>query len=78
MRDREPQGRRSESSDSGQTGVGSTLKRSKAYERMNPVCASGLGDGDGRKKPALAVRNGEREREWETRWTHFFGHISTL
>jgi len=65
-RDREPQGRRFESSDSGQTGDGSTLERNEAYERMNPVCASEQGDGDSRKKPARPVRNGEAEREWGT------------
>jgi len=44
-RDREPQGRRLRLSGLGQTGDGSTLKRSEAYERMNPVCASEPGDG---------------------------------
>jgi len=44
-RDREPQGRRLRFSDLGQTGDGSTVKRSEAYERMNPVCASEQGDG---------------------------------
>jgi len=63
MRDREPQGRRLESSDSGRTEESSTLKRTEAYERMNPVCASDPGDGSRRKEPALAVRNGEYARE---------------
>jgi len=65
-RDRELQGRRFESSDSRQTEEGSTLKRTKAYERMNPVCASEQGDGGFRKNPASPVRNGEAKREWGT------------
>jgi len=32
-------------SDLGQTGDGRTVKRSEAYERMNPVCASEQRDG---------------------------------
>jgi hypothetical protein len=44
-----------------------TLKRNEAYERMNPRCASVLGDGGRRKEPTLSVRNGERVRERETR-----------
>jgi len=45
---------------------GSTLKRSEAYERMNPRCASDTGDGSRRKESAFTVGNGERARKWET------------
>jgi len=45
--------------DLGQIGDGCTVKRSEAYERMNPVCASEQGDGGRRKAPGLGDGNGD-------------------